>query len=160
MGFLDRFKKEKENVQAEGVRKDLHLKTKQKPQEDKQQVKNLVPEDVKKTSSKKIEKKSKKQNSEYRCEGILLRPHLTEKTAILASLGKYVFLVHPKANKIQIKEAIRINYGVKPETIRIENTYKKIIHFRRIKGVQSSFKKAIITLAKGEKMEVFETKMS
>lgn len=92
---------------------------------------------------------------------ILVRPLITEKmTNISADLGKYGFLVNPKANKIQIKNAIEKKFDVHVVSVRtINHPGKTKSQFRKsgkFEGKTARFKKAIITLKEGEKIELFE----
>ncbi len=92
---------------------------------------------------------------------ILVRPLITEKmTNIGADLGKYGFLVNPKANKIQIKNAIEKKFDVHVVSVRtINHPGKTKSQFRKsgkFEGKTPRFKKAIVTLKEGEKIELFE----
>lgn len=92
---------------------------------------------------------------------ILVRPLITEKmTNISADSGKYGFLVNPKANKIQIKNAIEKKFDVHVVSVRtINHPGKTKSQFRKsgkFEGKTARFKKAIITLKEGEKIELFE----
>jgi large subunit ribosomal protein L23 len=93
---------------------------------------------------------------------VLISPLITEKmTNITASdETKYGFLVNPKANKIEIEKAIEKKFDVHVESVRTINHYgKKKTQFRksgRFVGKSPKFKKAIVTLKKGEKIELFE----
>lgn len=92
---------------------------------------------------------------------VLISPLITEKmTNLAADLGKYGFLVNPKSNKIEIAKAIEQKFSVHVVNVRTINHPGKIkTQFRksgRFSGKTSKFKKAIITLKKGEKIEIFE----
>ena len=92
---------------------------------------------------------------------VLISPLITEKmTNITADNGKYGFLVNPKANKIQIAKAIEAKFNVHVIDVRTLNYSGKVkTQFRksgRFTGKTAKFKKAIITLKEGEKIELFE----
>jgi large subunit ribosomal protein L23 len=92
---------------------------------------------------------------------VLVRPLITEKmTNISADFGKYGFLVNPKANKIEIKKAIEKKFEVHVIEVRTINHPGKIkSQFRKsgkFEGKTPKFKKAIVTLKEGEKIELFE----
>jgi len=91
---------------------------------------------------------------------ILKKPLITEKINSQNERGVYGFIVDPGANKIQIKEAVEKAYGVNVESVRTMNylgkakvryTKKKVLS-----GRKSSFKKAIVQLAKGEMIDFYE----
>jgi large subunit ribosomal protein L23 len=91
---------------------------------------------------------------------VLIRPLVTEKMTILGDkLNRYGFLVDPRANKIQIKKAVKEMYGVNVDevnTMRYDGKFKS--RFTRagvIAGKKSEVKKAIITLAEGEKIDFY-----
>ena len=92
---------------------------------------------------------------------ILISPLITEKmTNITADKGKYGFLVNPKANKIQIAKAIEVKFNVHVIDVKtITHAGKMKTQFRksgRFTGKTAKYKKAIITLKEGEKIELFE----
>jgi large subunit ribosomal protein L23 len=89
-------------------------------------------------------------------EQILIEPVLSEKTNILREQGKYVFRVDPRANKIQIKEAVRRIYKVHPVSCNVMVVGGKPKRLRSRPGYTSSWKKAIVRLAKDEKIGIFE----
>lgn len=93
-------------------------------------------------------------------ENIIIKPLITEKLTLQTdTLGVYGFIVHPEANKIQIKAAIEKNYGVTVTDVNTVNYLGKLKHrytkTRIISGRKNSFKKAIVTLKKGETIDFF-----
>ena len=89
-------------------------------------------------------------------EQILIEPVLSEKVNLLREEGKYVFKVDPRANKTQIKEAIRRLYNVNPVSCNVMRVGGKPKRLRSRPGYTSSWKKAIVKLSKGEKIGIFE----
>ena len=89
-------------------------------------------------------------------EQILIEPVLSEKSNILREQGKYVFKVDPRANKIQIKEAVRRLFNVHPVSCTVMVVGGKPKRLRNKPGYTSSWKKAIVRLAKDEKIGIFE----
>jgi len=89
-------------------------------------------------------------------EQILIEPVLSEKSNILREQGKYVFKVDPRANKIQIKEAVRRLYNVHPVSCTVMVVGGKPKRQRSRSGYTSSWKKAIVRLSKDEKIGIFE----
>jgi large subunit ribosomal protein L23 len=89
-------------------------------------------------------------------ENILLAPILSEKSNELREQGKYVFKVDPKASKIEIKEAVRKLFNVKVVDCTVMNVGGKLKRVRGRPGLTSSWKKAIVRLAPGETIKVFE----
>jgi len=87
---------------------------------------------------------------------ILLNPIVTEKTTILQELGKYSFKVNPRANKKEIMQAVREVFDVEPVSCSIINMKGKRRRERYKYGYTSSWKKAIITLKEGDKIELVE----
>ena len=85
---------------------------------------------------------------------VIHRPRVTEKAAIIADdNGAYTFVVDPRAQKADVARAIKSIYDVVPERIRIINTKPKKVQRRNVRGVKSGFKKAIVFLKKGDKIE-------
>ena len=89
-------------------------------------------------------------------EQILIEPVISEKANILREEGKYVFKVDPRANKIQIKEAVKRLYNVHPVSCNVMRVGGKPKRLRAQPGYTSSWKKAIVKLPKGEKISIFE----
>ncbi|MGA7721417.1 MAG: 50S ribosomal protein L23 [Ignavibacteriaceae bacterium] len=92
---------------------------------------------------------------------ILISPLITEKmTNMTADKGKYGFLVNPNSNKIEIAKAIEKKFNVHVESVRtINHPGKMKTQFRksgRFTGKTAKYKKALITLKQGEKIEIFE----
>ncbi|MDR2601244.1 MAG: 50S ribosomal protein L23 [Spirochaetaceae bacterium] len=89
-------------------------------------------------------------------ESILIEPVLSEKTNILRESGKYTFKVDARANKFQIKEAVAALFSVHPVSCNVLNVAPKPKRLRNKVGRTSSWKKAIVTVQKGEKIAIFE----
>ncbi len=89
---------------------------------------------------------------------IIIRPVITEKATELAKQNKYVFRVHKKANKDMIDKAIRSIFGVTPLKVNVMVVRGKRKRVRYNYGYTASWKKAIVTLKEGDKIEVFESK--
>jgi large subunit ribosomal protein L23 len=89
-------------------------------------------------------------------EQILIEPILTEKANALRDEGKYVFKVSPSATKIQIKEAVRRLFNVHPVSCTVMVVGGKPKRVRYKSGYTSTWKKAIVRLAKDEKIALFE----
>ena len=89
-------------------------------------------------------------------ESVLIEPVLSEKSNILREQGKYVFKVNPKASKIQIKEAVRKLFNVNPVSCTVIVVGGKPKRLRNRPGLTSSWKKAVVKLAKDEKIGIFE----
>ncbi len=140
---------------------DKFKKTKKEPvKKEKVPAKEVKPEKKEKTVEEKVEKikatakrVEKKQFSDaYR---ILESPHVTEKAGMLADKNNsYIFKVSSAANKNEVKNAVQNLYGVAVESVNIINIPRKARRVGRNEGFKSGFKKAIVKLAKGEKIEI------
>jgi large subunit ribosomal protein L23 len=87
---------------------------------------------------------------------ILRRPLITEKNATLQAVGKYAFEVAGVANKVQIKQAVEKAFNVKVTAVNVMTMPGKERRVGRRKILTPSWKKAIVTLEPGEKIELFE----
>jgi large subunit ribosomal protein L23 len=94
---------------------------------------------------------------------IILRPVISEKSIDESGRGKYTFAVHDKANKIQIKAAIEELYKKEQVTVVSVNVLTSKAKEKRrgtrrgqIVGHTTAWRKAIVTLAPGQKIEFFE----
>ncbi len=91
---------------------------------------------------------------------IVLRPVISEKSMDETQRGKYTFRVHTDANKLQVKEAVEELFKVDVLTVNVSTTQPKEKSRNRgrsrIKGFTSPWKKAVVTIASGQKIEFFE----
>ena len=87
---------------------------------------------------------------------VLRRPLITEKGTLLAESGKYAFQVATSANKLQIKEAVERAFDVHVVKVNVMNMPGKQRRVGRSVGMTSEWKKAIVTLAEGERIEFFQ----
>ena len=88
--------------------------------------------------------------------GIIMRPLITEKAQVMTGQGKYAFEVDKRANKLQIKEAVEVAFSVKVQEVNTSVMKGKRRRYGRALTKQPDWKKAIVTLAPGEKIELFE----
>lgn len=160
MSFLDRFvrKQTKEQLEKQAEKqkqppKDLKLKETQKTK--KLSAAKAVKGKRETGEEKKLIKKIKSK-FDVSVNAILIKPLITEKISDGAAMGKYGFKVSSGANKLDVKKAVSNLYGVKVEKVRIVNSIGKSIRYGRNFGKRSDWKKAIVTLAQGEKIEVYE----
>ncbi|HEY8463929.1 MAG TPA: 50S ribosomal protein L23 [Bacillota bacterium] len=87
---------------------------------------------------------------------LIKKPLVTEKTTKLMEENKYCFLVDPKANKTEIRQAIEKIFKVKVKAVNTFNTTGKLKRMGRYQGRRPSWKRAIVTLEKGSRIEFFE----
>lgn len=86
--------------------------------------------------------------------GVLVRPLITEKAAVLAEKNTYVFEVARNTNKIEIAKAIQSLYAVKPIRVNIVNLPSTRVFVRGRNGVKPGVRKALVTLKKGDKIDI------
>jgi len=87
---------------------------------------------------------------------VLRRPLITEKSTRLQAQDKYVFEVDRKANKIQIKEAVEKAFKVEVTAVNVSHVPGKMRRVGRSQGMSAWWKKAVVTLKAGQKIEFFE----
>jgi large subunit ribosomal protein L23 len=87
---------------------------------------------------------------------VLRRPVITEKNTDLMAQNKYVFEVLKRANKDQIKAAVEKAFKVTVVSVNVTTVPSKSRGYGRLKGHRPSWKKAIVTLKAGDKIEIFE----
>lgn len=90
---------------------------------------------------------------------VLKKPVINEKFAKLNQQGVYGFIVDKDANKIEIKKAVETMFGVNVDSVNtmisIGKNKSRSTKTRFITGRKSSYKKAIVTLAKGETIDIY-----
>ncbi|UXM94137.1 MULTISPECIES: 50S ribosomal protein L23 [unclassified Bartonella] len=85
---------------------------------------------------------------------VIVSPVITEKSNLISENNQVVFNVAPKATKPEIKAAIEALFGVKVVAVNTLVRKGKVKRFRGIVGRQSDVKKAIVTLAEGQTIDV------
>ncbi len=89
---------------------------------------------------------------------VLISPVISEKTTDMMGKNKYVFRVPLRANKRMVFSAVNEIFGVKPESVNMIVMRGKARRIRYQTGRRAAWKKAIVTLRAGEKIEIFEAK--
>jgi large subunit ribosomal protein L23 len=87
---------------------------------------------------------------------IILKPVISEKSYGMIGEGKYTFVVDRRANKTEIKQAIARIFGVKVVSVNTLNRAGKRKRRGLVVGKRPDTKRAIVTLAPGEEIELFE----
>ncbi len=87
---------------------------------------------------------------------ILIRPIVTEKTTEMIESNKYVFQVNRDANKDMVKKAVKEIFKVTPVRVNVMKVRGKRKRVRYQYGYTPAWKKAIVTLKAGDKIELFE----
>ena len=87
---------------------------------------------------------------------VLRRPVVTEKNTTLQEANKHLFEVAPDANKLQIKQAVQKAFNVEVVSVNVLNVRGKMRRVGRLRGMTPGWKKAIVTLKQGQKIQLFE----
>jgi len=87
---------------------------------------------------------------------VIRRPVITEKNTMLLERNKYTFEVAISANKPQIKEAVEKAFKVKVTAVNVMHVPGKMRRAGSRRGMTRSWKKAVVTLEEGQKIELFE----
>lgn len=85
---------------------------------------------------------------------LVKNPRLTEKATVLAEGNVYTFDIDPRANKVQIREAIKTLYNVTPKKVAISTIKPKQVFVRGKRGTKSGGKKAFVFLKKGDSISL------
>jgi large subunit ribosomal protein L23 len=87
---------------------------------------------------------------------VILRPVLSEKAVNVIAVGKYSFFVHPHASRTQVKDAVERVFNVTVTKINMQNVRPKEKRLGRFTGRTAGRKKAIVTLADGQRIQQLE----
>ena len=87
---------------------------------------------------------------------IIVRPLITEKTTQLIELNKYTFEVKQGSNKVEVAKAVEEIWGVNVVAVNMINTQRKARRVGKYEGLRPAVQKAVVTLAEGDKLDVFE----
>jgi large subunit ribosomal protein L23 len=88
---------------------------------------------------------------------VIIRPVVSEKSYAGLEQNTYTFLVDPRANKTEIKEAVQTIWNVQVTSVRTLNRPGKVTRRRWTLGKRADQKRAIVKLAEGDSIEIFET---
>lgn len=97
---------------------------------------------------------SSKTFADARHYDLILAPIITEKATLASESNKVIFRVRKDATKLEIKAAVERLFDVKVESVNTLVRKGKRKTFRGIRGVQSDMKKAVVTLAEGQTIDV------
>jgi len=164
--FLDKFKK---GTKKTDDIKSAPVKIEKKVEANKGET-TLVPKMVEKkpasaarhggrTTAGEVEVRAEKKKAKddtgnaYR---IIIKPIITEKASIGGAVNKYMFFVAPRANKVEVRYAIKDLYGVDAVKINIANVSGKMVKRGRNSGQTKDRRKAIVTLKPGQSIQVYE----
>jgi large subunit ribosomal protein L23 len=89
---------------------------------------------------------------------VIIRPMVSEKSYAGLELNRYTFLVDDRANKTEIKEAVQTIWNVRVLRVNTMNRQGKVKRFRYTRGKRPDQKLAVVTLAEGDAIEIFEQK--
>lgn len=154
MSFLDKFKKSQKEE-----KKDISKKVPKEKKPGKKPIKKIGKKEVEKkteevpknTAEPKMKIKKMTRGDQ---RWILKGPHVTEKATDLSEKNKYIFKVYSRANKTEIKKAVRDIYGVDVLSVRIINIPARKKRLGRREGWQAGYKKAIVKTKEGQKIEI------
>jgi len=135
-----------------GRKKEKPKKAEPKPKKEKRQKPEAAKTVIKSTPAP-VKPAPKKRISAdaYR---ILREPHISEKATYLSDENKYIFKVFKNANKIEIKNAVSSLYGVRVKDVKTINIKSKSRKMRNVSGHKPGYKKAIVILEEGQKIEI------
>lgn len=99
-------------------------------------------------------KSNKSNNVSAKMYDTLVRPVITEKSMLSSEAGKVTFLVPLSATKDEVKAAVEAIFNVKVNKVNTIRQFGKEKRFRGYVGQRSDFKKAVVTLAEGQNIDV------
>ena len=135
MSIFNKIKKKPKDEDKKGKGKAEKQETEKKELN----KKNSKKDDKKKEKAvSKVKKVSKEKIPVHHFE-IIRKPHVSEKAFNLESEGKYVFVVSPSANKVEIRKAIQNLYGVVVKSVNIVKVPSKPKRFKGILGIKNGY---------------------
>ena len=105
-------------------------------------------------NSRKIKSLINNNISKEKAYNVIVKPVVTEKSTTLSENNQIVFLVNINSNKIDIKKSIELIYGVKVSSVNVIRVKGKTKVFKGKVGKRSDYKKAIISMPKGQSIDL------
>ena len=87
---------------------------------------------------------------------VIIEPVVSEKSYALLDDGRYTFIVDPRANKTEIKQAVESIFNVRVTNVNTLNRRGKSKRFGAVMGKRKDTKRAIVTLAAGDEIDIFD----
>lgn len=144
MGLFNRAKKE------DGLKEEKRIK-----KEKEKSIKKVEEKKLDEISSTPTPKKDRVKKRDIKLAPTVLdRPQITEKATLLREEDQYIFQVFKTATKPEVKKAIEEVYGVVVEKVRIINVDRKKKRLGRTTGWKKGYKKAIVTIKKGQEIDI------
>lgn len=160
MGILDKFKKKKGTAAPADKELAVTPAMSKEAATEKEAVMTpdgkLVTVEKKKTDKKKETKAKPKKEETGEAYHVLVKPLVTEKGSWLGANNQYLFEVAPRTNKVEVTKAIKKVYGVDPIKVNIMNVRGRYVRYGRTEGATKGWKKAVVTLPQGQKIEIQE----
>lgn len=154
MSILDKILKKKTDklaINSQEVEVKKSAKDKKKQVETKKAVSKL---EVKKETKVSTVSKKTSDWKNFPVYRVLIRPVITEKATDLSVNNQYIFEISKQATKNEIKKAVAGRYGVKIKKVNLINVRGKQVRYGRTRGKTKSWRKAIVTLQAGDKIEL------
>lgn len=148
--ILKRKKKEKEDKEKKEIKKEA---TPQAGRASLSKAERGVKSEKKETEEKEPVKKPVKLGKSDIASVVLVNPRITEKTNIQAEQGVYTFNIAKRSNKNLVKKAVEELYHVGVDKVRISNMPSKSRFVRGKRGIRPGYKKAVVYLKEGDKIE-------
>ena len=152
MPLLDIFKRKKIKKEKERIKPEVKPKVIEKPKGEK--ISEAKPIKVKTTTRPPRSPAGRAPKRVGRAWRALKAPQVTEKATGLVGQNQYVFKVWPRANKVETKKAIEDLYGVDVISVKIIKVPRKRRRLGRISGWRKGYKKAIVKIKEGQKIEI------
>lgn len=143
MALLDFFKKKSApaEIKEKEIKKEVEEKKAEEPKKE-----------IKKEAEKEVKKRKK---TDFKLSWkVLKEPHISEKATDLTKENKYIFRIFPDINKKEIKKSVEDLYGVDVLDVKIINLPRKQKRRGRVTGWRKGYKKAVVKLKEGQKIEL------
>ncbi len=164
MSLFDFFRKKKKEEKPKEEKKAPKIRVEEKPRKIKKEKaveerKEIHPVKSSEAGAKQFNRvkpkvskpRAKISGTAYR---VLKSPHVSEKATDLVAKNQYTFKILPRANKIEVKKAVEGLYNVDVIGVRIINVHRRHRRLGRITGWKKGYKKAIVKVKEGQKIEV------
>lgn len=157
MSIFDFLKRKREVEKAKEKKSSFAKATEGQVKTEKKTEKTLIERETRDLSAQTGKKQATRSKRDIKgfSYDIVKEPHISEKATLLGDKNKYVFKIYKSAKKSEIKKSVQGIYGVDVLAVNVIKIPNKKRRLGRSEGFKKGYRKAVVTIKEGQKIEIF-----